>query len=242
MKTKFTMLKTTLVVLFVLIASTAMSATVYVCTGATVNLGVTNLPAGTTALWDVRQGGTSITGYPSATAPTTFATAGSYEVILVSVTSGATGACTSDPVANTVNVLPPLALTLATPTNPAYCEGAGTNQSSQIGVSGAAVPTDYVADLGLTYTYSVSNGTNTYNGTDQLSGAAIGTIDPATGAYTLTTKVPGTYVITGTVKYNQLATNTTNNLLGTGLSFYRHYNPDDNSNSKTCSAYYYHYS
>jgi len=213
MKIKSTVLKTGLVALFVLLANAAMSATVYVCTGAAFSLGVTNLPAGTTALWDVRQGGTSIAGYPSATAPTSFATAGSYEVILVSITDATSGACTSDPVSNTVNALPPLALTLGTPTNPAYCEGSGTAQDSEISAADAAVPAAYATDLGLTYTYSVNNGSTT------VDGATVGTVNATTGAFTLTTKTPGTYVITGTVQYNQLATNTTNNLLGNGCPF-----------------------
>lgn len=215
MKITSTIIKVSLTALFSFVSSVAMSATYYVCTGATIALGANNLPAGTTALWDLRQSGSSLSGYPSATAPTTFATAGVYEVILVSVTGAATGACASDPVSHTVNVLPALSLTLGTPNNDAYCEGTGTATSSEMTPSGVTIPTDYAADLGFTYTYSVTSGANTYNGTDDLNGSPLGSIDPLTGKYTLSTKVPGTYVITGSVKYVQLS-GATGTLLGDG--------------------------
>jgi len=210
MKTKITFLKMSLLLAsFLIVSTSAMAATFYTCSGTTLNLGVTNLPAGTSALWDVKKDGAQFAGYPSATAPTSFTDPGSYEVILVSQTDAASGQCSSDPVSNTIIILPPLAFSLNAPSNPVYCEANGTVNSSEINQTGATLPAVSGSDLILEYSYSVNNGTTTVNGTD------VGTIDQATGKFTLTTTTPGTYTITGKVKYKQAAT-FTNALLGTG--------------------------
>ncbi|MEJ2901260.1 hypothetical protein [Pedobacter panaciterrae] len=210
MKTKITFLKMSFLLASFLITSTsAMAATFYTCSGTTLNLGVTNLPAGTSALWDVKKDGTQFAGYPSATAPTSFTDPGSYEVILVSQTDAASGQCSSDPVSNTIIILPPLAFSLNAPSVPAYCQSNNTVNSSDITQTGAALSPVSGSDLVLEYTYSVNNGTTT------VDGSTVGTIDQATGKFTLTTTTPGVYVITGKVKYKQ-ATTFTNTLLGTG--------------------------
>ena len=211
MKTNSTFFKLTLMALLTLFTSSAMSATYYACAGATLNLAAT-LPVGTTANWDIKKDGQQF-GTPGPTAPTSFAAPGTYEVILVSKTSEATGLCASDPETNTIIILPPLALNLAAPTLAAYCAANGV-ANSDIAASGAALATALSPDLELEYTYSVAA---TINGTTStVTGASVGTIDQTTGKYTLTTLVPGSYVISGSVKYKQLASNTTNNLLGTG--------------------------
>jgi hypothetical protein len=194
---------------FLITSTSAMAATFYTCSGTTLNLGVTNLPAGTSALWDVKKDGTQFAGYPSATAPTSFTDPGSYEVILVSQTDAASGQCSSDPVSNTIIILPPLAFSLNAPSVPAYCQSNNTVNSSDITQTGAALSPVSGSDLVLEYTYSVNNGTTT------VDGSTVGTIDQATGKFTLTTTTPGVYVITGKVKYKQ-ATTFTNTLLGTG--------------------------
>jgi hypothetical protein len=210
MKTNSTLFKVTLVALFTLITSSAMSATYYACAGATLSLNAT-LPTGTTAKWDIKKDGTQF-GTPGPTAPTSFTDPGTYTITLVSETSAASGLCPSDPETNTIIILPALALNLAAPSAPAYCAANGI-ANSDIVASGASLPSTSGTDLVLEYTYSVDA---TINGvTTTVAGASIGTIDQATGKYTLTTLVPGSYAIKGTVKYKQATGNTTNNLLGT---------------------------
>jgi hypothetical protein len=229
MKTKITFLKLSLAASFLSLSNLAIAsesktaiapvATYYTCINTPLTL-TAGLPASTTALWDVKKDGAtaSYADYPKTAAPTSFTEAGSYEIILVSQTNAASGTCSSDPISSTVIVLPPLALNLAMPTNPAYCEGVGAAANSVITASGATLATGLATDLGLEYSYSVSNGTTTYGGTDVVGAGVLGSID-ASGNYTLLTKIPGTYVITGTVKYTQLSTNTSNHLLGTGCPF-----------------------
>jgi hypothetical protein len=208
MKTNVTTLKFSLIALFVLISSSAWSATFYSCINTPLTLSGGTPPAGATFSWDVKKDGVQFAGYPNATAPTAFAEAGSYEVILNTTTAVETGACPADPVSNTIIVLPPLTLAIGTPSVPAYCEANGAVTSSVIAATTTGVLPAASPDLGLTYTYSVSK-----DGAAGVDGATLGTIDAATGAYTLNTVAPGVYVITGTVKYSQLGTNT---LLGTG--------------------------
>jgi hypothetical protein len=211
MTTNSTFFKATLVALLTLTASSAMSATYYACAGATLSFNATVAP-GTTAKWDIKKDGTQF-GTPSATAPTSFSAPGTYEVILVSETSSTSGLCPSDPETNTIVILPPLSLDLAVPTVPVYCAANTTIKSSDLVASGASVPAALSTDLELVYSYSIAA---TINGvTSTVTGESLGTIDQASGKYTLTTVVPGTYVISGTVKYKQTASNTTNTLLGT---------------------------
>jgi hypothetical protein len=211
MRTNSTKFKIMLIVLMTSISSTAMSATYFACAGAPLTLTAT-VPQGTTANWDIKKDGIQF-GTPGPTAPTSFADPGTYEVILVSETSAASGLCPSEPETNTIIILPPLALTLTAPTNAAYCAANGNANSSDIVVTGAILPTTAVNNLELEYSYSVEltvGGTTT-----TVVSTTVGTVDQATGKFTLTTVNPGTYVITGSVKYKQLATNTTSPLLGT---------------------------
>ena len=220
MNAKITTLKASLIALFLFASSAAWSATYYTCIGTALNLTAGTPATGTTYLWDVRQGGTSISGYPSATAPTSFPTAGSYDIILVNTTTAETGSCKSDPVENTVVVLPALALSLGTPTLPAYCASA-TTPSSDVASTMTGFPATYSTDLEAEYAYSVSK-----DGAAGVNGTTVGTIDAATGKYTLTTTTPGVYVITGTVKYKA---KTGVSLLGTGC-------PSPVSNTETITV------
>jgi hypothetical protein len=210
MKTNSTFFKLTLMALLTLITSSAMSATYYACASAPLNFNATVAP-GTTAEWDIKKDGTQF-GTPGPTAPTTFVDPGTYTVILISKTDAASGLCPSDPETNTIIILPPLALDLALPTAPAYCAANGLASSDLI-ASGASLPTTSGTDLVLEYTYSVIAVINGVTST--VTGASVGTTDQATGKYTLTTLIPGSYTISGTVKYVQNPLNTTNALLGT---------------------------
>jgi len=211
MKATSTLLKVSLIALFLFSANLAQAGTYYTCIGTVLNLNASAAPTGITYTWDVRQGGTSISGYPSSTAPTTFSTAGTYLVVLTATSNAASGSCPSDPVENTVIVLPALSFTLNTPSAAAYCEANGAANSSDITVTAgnqyaAAITAN---ELALEYTYSV-----TKDGGTAVNGTTVGTI-AADGTYTLNTTAPGVYVITGTVKYKQ-GTVTTNPLLGDG--------------------------
>lgn len=209
METKTTFLKASLVALFLLISGTAFSATYYVCSGATLSLTPAAPATSITYSWDVKQGGTSISGYPRAGVPTSLpTTAGTYQVILIS-TSSDPNVCAPDAVTNDFIVLPGLGLTIAAPSRSSYC-GSATNNSSDITPTPTGFPsgTPYSTDLELEYSYSVVK-----DGGSAVNGTTVGTID-ANGKFTLTTTVAGTYVITGTIKYKQ-KTGFTGTLLGT---------------------------
>jgi hypothetical protein len=211
MKTRKPLLKLCLFAMLLLASNTAWSAIYYTCINTALTLGVSNLPGSTAALWDIKKNGatTSYTGYPSNTAPTKFTEVGSFEVILVSQTDAASGGCTSDPVSNTIIVLPDLATSI-TASNAAYCKDAGDKSSSVITPTGFPAVTAYPADIALDYSYTVT-----------VAGAPVtdaGTMDAVTGVFTMDKKVVGDYVIIGKVKYKQTATNTTNLLLGTGCT------------------------
>lgn len=199
METKTTLLKSSLLALLLFISSTAFSATYYVCSGATLNLSAP-VVAGTSYMWDVKQGGTSISGYPSATAPTSLpTTAGTYQIILITTLADPL-LCAPNNVVNDFIVLPALTITLAAPTNPSYCGSSATVNTSVITPTIGAFPTGapYTTDLEAEYSYSVVK-----DGGAAVNGTTVGTINATTGVFTLTTTVAGTYVITGTVKYKQ---------------------------------------
>lgn len=214
MKTKSTFLKVSLVALFLFVCNAAFSATYYTCIGTSLNLNASAAPSGITYTWDVRQGGNSINGYPAANPPTSFPTAGTYEVILTATSDAASGTCPSDPVPNTVIVLPALGLTLNAPSVTAYCEANGSVSSSNVTVTPSGEYTAAITanELALEYTYSV-----TKDGGASVNGTTVGTI-AADGTFTLNTTTPGVYEITGTVKYKQ-GTVTTSPLLGDGCPF-----------------------
>ncbi|WP_379085243.1 hypothetical protein [Pedobacter sp. UC225_65] len=209
METKSTLLKSSLLALLLFISSTAFSATYYVCAGATLNLSAP-VVAGTSYMWDVKQGGTSISGYPSATAPTSLPSTGTYQIILLTTLADPL-LCAPNNVVNDFIVLPALTLTIATPTNPSYCGSSATVNTSVITPTLGAFPTGapYTTDLEAEYSYSVVK-----DGGTAVNGTTVGTINATTGAFTLTATAAGTYVITGTVKYKQ-KTGFTGTLLGT---------------------------
>ncbi|WP_256004746.1 hypothetical protein [Pedobacter deserti] len=210
MKQKFTFKHISFLAMLFFFYSPVMSATYYTCIGTALALNATNNAPGTSLLWDVRQGASSISGYPSATAPTSFSAAGTYEVVLNSVTDANSGACASDPVTNTIIVLPPLGITLDAPSVAAYCEANGSVNSSDVASNITNTETDALNDnyLALNYTYTV-----TRNGA-AVDVTTVGTVG-SNGAFTLNTTVPGTYVITASVRYVQ-GSNTANSLLGDG--------------------------
>ncbi|HMI02788.1 MAG TPA: hypothetical protein VK541_09920 [Pedobacter sp.] len=211
MKTKITFLKVSLVALFLFISNAAWSATYYTCINTGLNLTATAAP-GTTLLWDVHKDGAvgSVSGYPSATAPASFADAGSYVVTLVNRTDAASGTCPSDPIDNTIIVMPALAFGLGTPSLAVYCAANTTTNTS----TAAATVTNTQADaitanfLALNFTYTATK--------DNVAVpiAQVGTV-ATDGTFTFNTIIPGTYIITGSVKYVQ-GTVTTNPLLGNG--------------------------
>ncbi len=197
MKKRTTLLKLSLIALFSIISNVAFSATYYVCQGSTLNLA----PAAMTDItysWDVKQGGTSLPGYPRAAVPTTLPAAGTYEVILISSTTNP-NICAPDVVSNDFIVLPTLSITLDAPTNPTYCGVSTGIKSSLVGQTTVGFPAGvpYDTDIEAEYSYSVVKDSE-----PAADGLGFGTID-ATGKYTLTTTTPGVYKITGTVKYKQ---------------------------------------
>lgn len=212
MKTKTTLLKVSLLALFLFISTNAWSAIYYTCNGSSLNLSVPAI-TGINYMWDVKDldGTTSLSGYPRAGVPTSLPTvAGNYKVFLSSTQADPnSGICAPDVVENTIIVLPSLSMVLNAPTHASYCAANSTVSSSDITLTNAiTLPSGSTADLELEYTYSVNNGTAT------VDGSTIGSIDPLTGKFTLNTVVAGTYIITGTVKYKQ-KTGFTNALLGT---------------------------
>lgn len=191
MKTKSTLLKTTLLALFLFSANGAFAAIRYICAGATLSLSAGTAPSGITYSWDVKKDGSSIPDYPSTTAPTSLPTeAGSYQVILIS-TAASSAVCAPDNVITDFVVLPDLVSTLAA-NNAAYCIVA-TTKSSDV-TQTITFPTAYAADLESEYVYSV-----TKDGVG-VTPATYGTID-ASGNYKLTTLVAGVYKIKTTVNY-----------------------------------------
>ena len=216
MKRKTNLLKFSLVALFLLISSAAWSATYYVCAGSTLSLNPGSPVTGITYMWDVKQtaSGPSIQDYPRAGAPTTLPGPGTYIVYLISSqTTPSSTICPPDVVENTFIVLPPITLVLDNPTNATYCGAHSITASSVVAVAPTlTLPSNTGSDLVYEYSYSVSivKGGNT----TVVDGATIGTINQTTGAYTLTATDPGTYTITGSVKYKQAPT-FTGTLLGT---------------------------
>lgn len=210
METKTTFLKSGLLALLLFLSSTAFSATYYVCIGSTLNLSVP-VVGGTTYLWDVKQGGTSLPGYPSATAPSSLPSApGTYQVILLTTLADPL-LCAPNNVINDFVVLPALTLTIGAPSNTSYCGSSPTVNTSVITPTLGAFPTGapFTTDLEPEYSYSVVK-----DGGAPVNGTTVGTINATTGIFTLTTTATGTYVITGTVKYKQ-KTGFTGTLLGT---------------------------
>ncbi|RZK57512.1 MAG: hypothetical protein EOO91_09990 [Pedobacter sp.] len=216
MKTTIKFLKAILVVVLLFISSTTFADTFYVCNGATLSLAPAATP-NVTYSWDVKDldGTTSLLGYPRAAAPTSLPTTpGTYKVILIS-TPNAPTVCAPDNVENSFVVLPTLSITLGAPSNASYCETSSTN-TSLITQSTSAVPAGSTSDLEIIYSYMVAkDGGTAVDGTT----GGLGSID-GTGKYTLSTLVPGSYVITGSVRYAQKTgfTNTFLNSSGTGCA------------------------
>lgn len=210
MTTKITLLKTALIALFLFVSNLTFGATYYACTTSTLTFTTPNTP-GITYSWDVKgSDGISITGFPDANPPSKLETAGTYTVLLISTQTDPAGIiCPPDPVDNTIIILPALTMDLVDPTNPSYCGAGSTTNTSDITITGPTLPTGSENDLELEYTYTVNNGTTDVDGT------TVGTIDAATGKFTLTTTDAGTYTVTGKVKYSQ-KTGFTNALLGSG--------------------------
>ncbi|EDM36631.1 hypothetical protein PBAL39_25225 [Pedobacter sp. BAL39] len=205
MKTNLTLLKASAIAFFLFISGSAFSATYYTCAGTTLNLAPSAAPANITYSWDIKKDGTS-TGVVT-TAPTSFADAGVYEVILLSTATTGSGVCAPDPVSNEIIVLPALTVALTAPTT-TYCEGLGDATSSVI--TPTAQSTTYSTDVAFEYSYTITRG-----GTN-VTVAEAGTLDAATGVLTLNIKTPGEYSIVGSVKYIQASGNTTKPFLGAG--------------------------
>jgi hypothetical protein len=204
MITKSTFRKLLLITLITLGSQFGWAATFYTCINTNLNVGTA--PTGISYLWDLKKDGIQVAGYPSATAPSNFTSAGSYELILHAQTDATAGLCQSDPVVNTIIVLPELGINLSAPTLPAYCVNSSVASSDIIATITGFLAT-YNTDLTTEYSYSVVKDSDA-----PVDGSTLGTID-ATGKYTLTTTIPGVYKITGTVKYKQIGSNT---LLGSG--------------------------
>ena len=194
--------KIMLVVLLTSISSFTYAQTFYVCTGATLALIPTNAPVGTHYIWDVRQANNSISGYPSTTAPVTLPAVGSYDIILNTVLDDLsnTSICPPDAATYRLIVLPNLSIALNVPSQATYCTTSNA-PSSDITQTTTGFPAAYTADLEKEYRYTVIK-----DGNAPVNGATLGTIDATTGKYTLTTANPGTYVVTGYVKYKQIST------------------------------------
>lgn len=207
MKTKLKLQKLLLVTLIILGSNSGWAATYYTCIGTNLNFDVGPAVSGISYLWDLKKDGASLPGYPSSTAPTNITSTGSYELTLHAQTDATTGLCQSDPVVNTIIILPDLDINLAAPTLLAYCGVNITNASSDITASAPGFPSSYSTDLATEYSFSVVKDSDA-----PVNGSTLGNVD-ATGKYTLTTTIPGIYKITGTVKYKQIGTNP---LLGTG--------------------------
>jgi len=212
METKTNFLKVSLLALFLFITSTAFAANNYVCIGGTFTIPAITpaLPGTTTYSWDIKKivGGvhTSIGGIYPTTASTTYAPptvipagagAGEYEIVLI---FGSTDAAVCAPNAaqlSNIYVLPALSLTLAAPTNPAYCGSAAIN-SSVITATPAGFPAgaNYSTDLVLEYSF-----TATKDGNAVADLSTVGTFDTATGVFTVNTTVAGEYIVSTAVKY-----------------------------------------
>lgn len=198
MKTNLTLLKASAIAFFLFISGSAFSATYYTCVGTTLNLSPSAAPANITYSWDIKKDGAASPG-ATATAPTSFTDAGSYEVILISTATAGSGICAPDPVSNTIIVLAAPTITLAAPTA-AYCEGSGDNTSSIITPTAGGAPSG--TDVAYEYSYTVTRGGTTVLLSD------VGTVDATTGVLTMTIRTAGEYSITGSVKYKQGASST----------------------------------
>jgi hypothetical protein len=212
MKTKNIIQASILTVILMLTAQFASAAIYYVCIGSTLSFSTPTPITDVTYSWDVKDtdGTTSLSGYPRASAPTSLpSTAGTYLIRLISTPDNAT-VCAPDVVENSFVVLPALSVTIGAPSLAAYCETAAT-KTSLITQTTSSVPGGTTSDLEIEYSYMVAkDGGAAVDGTT----GSLGSID-GTGKYTLSTVVPGSYVITGYVKYKQ-KTGFTNKLLSAG--------------------------
>lgn len=213
MKTKTTLLKFSVVALFLILCNAgAFAGTYYACVGTNVTF-TPDAITGITYKWDVKDNatGTSLAGYPRLAAPSGLAV-GSYKVLLLSeqTTPSATD-CPPDVVENTVIILPALSLVLDNPTNPSYCSANSTISSSVIGQTTTGFSPTYATDLDAEYTYTVKKDAEAEVGgtVNDANGTPMGSID-ANGKYTLLTKIPGSYVITAKVKYKKKTASTAN--------------------------------
>ncbi|RZJ19784.1 MAG: hypothetical protein EON51_16680 [Acinetobacter sp.] len=183
------------------------------CLGtATLNLNPDPAPTGMHHEWDVKLGGSSITGFPGTTAPvaSNFATAGSYTITMSTVLDAPDpAACTPDNAVYTLNVLPDLSASLGAATNSGtYCTSSGATSATTLTAS--SVLPAYATDLETETTYTVTQKIGAGAATPVTS-SDFGTIGAS--SYTLTTTVVGEYKITATVKYKQTASNTLNPLI-----------------------------
>lgn len=233
METKTTLLKSSLLALFLLISSTVtvFASTYYVCSGAALTLSDPPVNTNLVYTWDVKLNNVSVPTYPGSPGkPTAMPTAAGIYVVTLTSTLSPTAdpeICAPDVSINTVIVLPPLTITTAGPTVSSYC-GTATASSSVIALTSAlaTLPTNvvgppaapYSTDLELEYSYSVVKtvGAVVSAAVDGvLSG--LGTINATTKAFTLTTNDVGSYAITATVKYKQNTATLPANIVGTLL-------------------------
>lgn len=200
MKTRNIIQTSILMVIFFVTAQFASAATYYICNGSTLSFSTPTPITNVTYSWDVKDvdGTTSLAGYPRAAAPTSLPTTpGTYKIIL-SATADVATVCAPDAVENSFVVLPTLSITIGAPSSSTYCETAAT-KTSTVTQSTSTVPGGATNDLEIEYTYMVSkDGGAAVDGTT----GSLGSIDGA-GKYTLSTVAPGSYVITGYVKYKQ---------------------------------------
>ncbi|MDQ8052304.1 MAG: hypothetical protein REI78_04730 [Pedobacter sp.] len=201
MDTKVNILTSALLTILLMSSISLHADTFYVCTGATLNLSPSAAPANTHYVWDIKQGASSITGYPSATAPTSLPSAGTYELILTTVLDDPanTSICPPDPTNHTLIVLPALSIALNAPSTSSYCATSGV-PSATVAQTTTGFPSGYGSDLEREFRYTVVKDADT-----PVDGATLGTVDQATGTYTLNTTTAATYKITGYVKYKQKA-------------------------------------
>lgn len=211
MKTKVNIFSFILLAVLLTTAISSRADVFYVCTGATLSLTPSAAPAGTHYAWDIKQGGSSISGYPSANPPTSLPAAGTYDLILTTVPDDAsnTSICPPDPTTHTLIVLPVLTMALSAPGAATYC-ATSSAPSSTIAQTTTGFPAGYAGDLEREFRYTVIKDADA-----PVDGATLGTVDQLTGAYTLTATAAATYKITGYVKYKQKA-GATGTLLNAG--------------------------
>ncbi|WP_316836824.1 hypothetical protein [Pedobacter nutrimenti] len=204
MKTKMTMLKSTFLALFMLLAANSFAQTyqVYACKGTAVTLTGPTPGSGETLRWTETVGGSNNiqTGTTGATFTTPTTLTPGEHVFNVQVISGdpATTGCSSDVSADyKIFVLPDITLTLADPTNPTYCASTTTPNSNLVATvtdpSGVTIP----AEVTYEFSWVVTKGGSPASNSD------IGTIADAakSSTFTVNTISAGTYAFTPTVKY-----------------------------------------